>query len=218
MKKQLRDIIQVAAARASMATDIITSVLPEVVRTNVKRILAPYLGEPERSAQDAGDCPFGHTAKSTAAPQTDEGKCPVTGQAATPDTSAVKERSAKESAAAAKSVKKKADEPQKKAAAKSPAQAKAKAPKPTVKKAAAKKPVAKKAAPKSAKKKAAPKAAAKKAAPAPVKTSDLTSAQLKKMTVRDELYPIAQELEIRGRKSMNKTKLIEAIQKELGLT
>lgn len=186
-----------------MAADIITSVLPEVVRTNVRQILEPYLGEPKQQAQGAGDCPFGHSAAPAAAPSSDAGKCPVTGQA-TPD--ATSEAAASESAPAAKPASKEKAAPKKAA------------PKGKKSQPAAKKPAAKKAAKKPVKSTAKKTPAAKKSAPKSVKTSDLTSAKLEKMTVKDGLNPIAQELEIRGRSSMKKSELIDAIKKELGLS
>lgn len=209
MKKQLRDIIQQASARATMAADIITSVLPEVVRSNVRQILAPYLGEPEQQAQGAGECPFGHSAAPAAATPSEAGKCPVTGQTETPG--AASDAVAKESAPAAKPASKEKAAPKKAAPKKA-------APKAKKSQSTPKKPAAKKAAKKPAKAAAKKKPAAKKSAPKSVKTSDLTVAKLQEMTVKDGLNPIAQELEIRGRSSMKKSELIDAIKKELDLS
>lgn len=205
MNKQLRELIGRATTRVNMGAGIITSVLPEVIRIQLARVLGPYLNQPQAPAQQQGaeSCPFGGSAGATQAPA-DADVCPFTGKRASEaraeETPApvAKEAAAKPAPAPAKKAE------AKKPAAKKPAAKKAAATKPAPKKAAAKKPAAKKAPAKSAKKKS------------DIAVADLTLAELKKLT-RKELYSIAQELEITGRKDMRKAELFDAIQKELKL-
>lgn len=215
VKKQLRDLIGRATTRANLATGILTSVLPEVVLNKLSHVLGPYLQQPQSQApsqQGAGECPFGGKA-AAAQPAADAEVCPFTGkkaeaEAAAPAAAAPK-AAAKPAAAAPKAEAKKPAA--KKTAATKPA-AKASAKKAEPKKAAAK-PAAKKPA---AKKAAAKKPAAKKTQKSDVAVADLTLAQLKKLT-RKELYVIAQEIDITGRKDMRKAELFDAVQKELKL-
>lgn len=246
MNKQLRDAIGRAATRVNLAAGILTSILPEVIRSNVARILSPYLDQPQQQPQnDAPGCPFsGGAAVKPETHQAETGKCPFTGQSATTEeaktdakadaTPAAKTAAKTDSTKTTASGTKTAD-----AAKPAPAKSTAKAvapKKPVDKKPAETKPTAKttaqaKTAP-TAKKQSAPKPAAKTTAkttakkPAPKKeqpttepdivVGDLTTAQLKKLK-RTELYEIAQELEIPGRKDMRKAELFDAIQKELKL-
>src|SRR5699024_8203474 len=85
VNKQLRDVIGRAATRVNLAAGILTSILPEVIRINVARILGPYLGQPQQQPQNdaAAGCPFsGGAAAQPAAPPAEAGKCPFTGQSA----------------------------------------------------------------------------------------------------------------------------------------
>lgn len=237
VNKQLRDAIGRATTRVNMAAGIVTSILPEVIRINLARVLGPYLGQPEQqraASPDAAGCPFSGAAAQQ--PPAQEAKCPFTGQSASDAAQTAPENNAKQTDATQKPSQKKpqseakavesAKPAAKKAAAKTEEKAAAAEKKPEQKKAAKPKASAdKKAAPKkaavkkeAAKTDAAPKSAATKEAPkTQTAAHSLTAAELKKYT-RDQLATVAQELNIAGRSSMRKAELLDAVQKELKLT
>jgi len=232
VNKQLRDAIGRATTRVNMAAGIVTSILPEVIRINLARVLGPYLGQPEQqraASPDAAGCPFSGAAAQQ--PPAQEAKCPFTGQSASDAAQTAPENNAKQTDATQKPSQKKpqseakavesAKPAAKKAAAKTEEKAAAAEKKPEQKKAATPKTSAdKKAASKKAavKKEAAPKSAATKEAPkTQTAAHSLTAAELKKYT-RDQLATVAQELNIAGRSSMRKAELLDAVQKELKLT
>lgn len=227
VNKQLRDAIGRATTRVNMAVGIVTSVLPEVVRINVARILGPYLGQPDQAPRsEAAGCPFSGGAEQRAA--ADEAKCPFTGQSA----SAASEATAQSAQpSSAEFVVKDADKAADKAASKQAQSATAATPtkQPTKKsaqsaapkksattaKSTAKKPAAASAkAP--AKKSATKKPPAASGSAPKISAKGLTTEKLQGFT-RGELASVAQELNIAGRSSMRKAELFEAIQKELKL-
>ncbi len=209
MNKSMKKAIGKTLSRLNMSAGILLSLLPEVLRVKYEQNFGKaQAGSSARSAQADG-CPVPHG--QSASPTTAAAGCPVTGHGAAsdpqetvaPKTAAMPKEAATKTATKAAQAKKAA--PKKAAPAKKEATKKAEAKKPAAKKPAAKKAAAKKA----AAKKAAPKAA-QTSAKAAVDVSKIKPEELKSLK-RQELYELAQALDIAGRKDKKKSELIELI-------
>lgn len=218
VKHMLKDAVGRVSGVVVNATSIVGSVVTQVVMANLERRRAQrHGGSASPSGQQAEGCPFAAAARAEAEAQArtqQEGTCPFTGQKLADleeDAQPQQPKAEAKTKEPAKAETKKSEPvAPKAAAAKKEQPAKPAAAKAAVKKTA----TTKTAAPK--KKSATPKAAASGESLSIIIAfePELSRAKMEKM-LRAELYELAKEYDIRGRKDMKKGELIDALQAKI---